>query len=516
MRGTKKFLSILLALCMAVSLFTACKSGSTPAQEVQTSAVEESLADKAQTEGESVSQQEVYKEGDKMEDFTVTTCDGKTVSLYELLEEKEVVFLSFFATWCGSCSHEFPFMVEAYEQYKDQAEILMLSVEPDDSDEILSAYAAKHGLPFPVTQDAGELRNRFPFDGIPLSVVVDRFGTICLIEVGAQASAEPFHRVFELFTSDDYKETQILPGINFEIPDVQPETSETLAAVLDSDLTFKNSSNSLIWPMISTEKDGRSVLVSSNQKHPGNRADIEMDFQSKEGDALVMEFHLQGTSRGSTMLVSLDGETVQTFLNGTDWRTYALPIEEPGEHHVTISFSKEALVQDTESALYLDRIVLASGDDAKKALEQNPKYPVAAKTDFSICNADGQRAREVILSSPSDPNSVLTVYLISSPTAEIFFHLDSSVNPEEAYLSDGETFTVAASECIKGDEYHYSYPMRPDAFLNCVTLMGTDMLMDVYLFTSEEAIEEYMELTGIEDAVWQYADEVEGNSVAVK
>ena len=81
-----------------------------------------------------------YDVGDKMEDFTVTTYDGGEFSLYEVLEEKDMVLINIWATWCPPCRMEFPFMEEAYQLYKDDVEIIALSCEPSDSDEVLATF----------------------------------------------------------------------------------------------------------------------------------------------------------------------------------------------------------------------------------------------------------------------------------------------------------------------------------------------------------------------------------------
>ena len=74
----------------------------------------------------------VYQPGDKIDDFTMTTYDGTSVTLSEVLKEKEMVLINIWATWCGPCRNEFPFLEEAYQQYKDKVEVLALScrVEP--------------------------------------------------------------------------------------------------------------------------------------------------------------------------------------------------------------------------------------------------------------------------------------------------------------------------------------------------------------------------------------------------
>jgi flagellar basal body-associated protein FliL len=48
--------------------------------------------------------------GEAAPDFEVTTTDGESLSMQGLLEGKDALVVVLFATWCGPCEKEFPFM----------------------------------------------------------------------------------------------------------------------------------------------------------------------------------------------------------------------------------------------------------------------------------------------------------------------------------------------------------------------------------------------------------------------
>ena len=154
-----------------------------------------------------------YRIGDKIEDFSFTGYDGTEYTLYGLLQEKQAVLLNFWATWCGPCRSEFPMMDAAYQTFKDQVEIVALSVEEQDTDEVLAAFAEANGMSFIVGRDEAELYYTGFFSGyVPTSAIVDRTGTICYAWYGSVTSAEAFEQLFEIFVGDDYDGPILLGG----------------------------------------------------------------------------------------------------------------------------------------------------------------------------------------------------------------------------------------------------------------------------------------------------------------
>ena len=109
--------------------------------------------------------------------FTVKDMNGTDVQL-EAFKGK-VIVVNFWATWCGPCELEIPWLVELQDTYPDDVVVLGISI--DDSAEMLKPYAEKMKMNYPVLVgvDRQDVQDAFgPLFGIPVSVFIDRDGRI--------------------------------------------------------------------------------------------------------------------------------------------------------------------------------------------------------------------------------------------------------------------------------------------------------------------------------------------------
>lgn len=451
-----------------------------------------------------------YAKGDKIQDFTFTTYDGQEITLSKVLEEKEAVLINIWATWCGPCRNEFPFLEEAYEQYKDKVEVLALSCEETDDPETLAAFAAEYGLTFKIGQDNVGFLRALGLNSIPTSLVVDRFGTICFIESGSQTSVGSFTRLFDTFLGDDYTESVLLDKIPPMKPTVEAAAEADLTAALDAAAT--NPTDAYTWPMAVAEKDGRNVVASTNAACGTTEAAVTATVSAKAGDAIVVTFKTSTEAGCDLLNITVNGKT-KVFGGEHDWMTYAVPVEADGEYPVELAYVKDTMTDGGEDMVWIDSVAVVSGDDAAAALAANPVYPVAEANALTVTNENG---KEIVI---SDDNGLLAAnfgdakyFIVNSDTASFTAEITADVDPEGAFFYsyyDGSTAILSQSvtdgkytfstgvDAKETTGYTYAYVML------YLDPQGNDSVMALY-FMNEENVNYFV--TKNELGTWNYAD----------
>jgi thiol-disulfide isomerase/thioredoxin len=108
-----------------------------------------------------------------------------------------VVLLSFFASWCGPCQKELPFLAQLDALYRGQGlRVVSVSIDRDEAGlEAARRMAAAARVAFPVLSDRFNfLAKRYLGDEAPLPSVflVARDGTVLRIERGYSKDASAF------------------------------------------------------------------------------------------------------------------------------------------------------------------------------------------------------------------------------------------------------------------------------------------------------------------------------------
>lgn len=306
--------------------------------------------------------------GDVMYDFSVTLPDGSAVTLSQLLAEKEMVLLNFWFSTCGPCANEFPYLQQAAETYADKAAVLAL--DPLENSTTVATYQQSMGLSIPMAACPADWAYAFNINNYPTSVVIDRYGVICLIEVGALTSLRPFTSIFEHFTSENY-EQKLFGSLSELVTTVKPhytmDSSENISQILDGgklDVTYRpeteGDSAEWSWPFIQAEKNGETCLKASNQEIEASFAILYADVYLEAGQALGFDY-LTSTEKGCDVLyIIVDGEDVYQISGYEEveqWRTcYPWVATESRTHEVAFCYLKDGDGNVGDDTVYLKNL----------------------------------------------------------------------------------------------------------------------------------------------------------------
>jgi thiol-disulfide isomerase/thioredoxin len=110
----------------------------------------------------------------------------------------KVVFLNFWATWCGPCRDEMPSMEVLYKRFKDEG-LEILAVNCQENQEVVLTFMANNGLTFPALLDEdGRVSGAYGIQAIPTSFLINRDGRIILRLVGSiNWDTEKIHAAIE-------------------------------------------------------------------------------------------------------------------------------------------------------------------------------------------------------------------------------------------------------------------------------------------------------------------------------
>jgi thiol-disulfide isomerase/thioredoxin len=120
-------------------------------------------------------------EGMTIKDFKQPSMDGSELSLMDEVSKNKITVIDFWASWCGPCRQEMPFMIELFGKYKDKG-LGIIGISLDEDIDAWKAATQQLNIPWTQMSDLKSWENaiakHFCVTSIPHTIVVDQQGKI--------------------------------------------------------------------------------------------------------------------------------------------------------------------------------------------------------------------------------------------------------------------------------------------------------------------------------------------------
>ena len=114
--------------------------------------------------------------GNRAPDFQLQSLDGKTVKLSDF--RGKPVLLNFWATWCGPCRSEMPYLQQIHDNSTAQG-LVMLAVDAGENATAVQKFMTELNLTLPVLLDTDKAVSKsYSITAIPSTFLIDKNGVI--------------------------------------------------------------------------------------------------------------------------------------------------------------------------------------------------------------------------------------------------------------------------------------------------------------------------------------------------
>ncbi len=126
----------------------------------------------------------LVKKGEKAPDFTFEVSKETTKKLSDL--KGKVVWINFFATWCGPCRKELPHLQkDVYEKYAGNENFELIILGREHSWDEVNKFKTDNKFVMPFYPDPDRaVFSKFAKQNIPRNFIIDKNGNIALASTG--------------------------------------------------------------------------------------------------------------------------------------------------------------------------------------------------------------------------------------------------------------------------------------------------------------------------------------------
>lgn len=130
-----------------------------------------------------------------------------------------VVYLDFWASWCGPCLKSFPWMEALQQSHKDQG-LVVIAINLDSERELADAFLKDHPVSFQIGFDPeGITPLAYKIRGMPASFIIDGEGNIVSSHIGFNTGQTDYYeRAIEAALSKEPRKRNEISQLLKEAP----------------------------------------------------------------------------------------------------------------------------------------------------------------------------------------------------------------------------------------------------------------------------------------------------------
>ena len=126
------------------------------------------------------------EQGDAMPDCTLSAAGSDTRYNLKSLQGK-VLYVDFWASWCGPCAKSFPFLNNLDHEFKERG-LQIIGINLDEKSNDAQDFLAQYPANFKIATDGNQqCAQDFSVKAMPSSYLIDRKGHIRHIHLGFKA-----------------------------------------------------------------------------------------------------------------------------------------------------------------------------------------------------------------------------------------------------------------------------------------------------------------------------------------
>lgn len=131
-------------------------------------------------------------------DFDFTTIEGKKMKLSDL--KGKIVYLDFWASWCGPCRREMPYAKQIKEHFKDREDVVFLYVSIDDKEDAwkggITAMEVS-GINTRTPGWSGSIAKLYQVSSVPAYFLIDKKGNFAIKGVPRPSQTDDLIKLME-------------------------------------------------------------------------------------------------------------------------------------------------------------------------------------------------------------------------------------------------------------------------------------------------------------------------------